>query len=1003
MKKILIILVSIIVLIVAAAAILPAIFKDDVKVAIDEALAENINAKVYFDADKFGLTLFKHFPNPTVTLSDFGVVGKERFSKDTLAAIDDFGITIDLFSLFGDKPTVKSLNLDGANINIIVLEDGTANYDIAMPSEDTVVEESTTEEETTIGIDSWTLTNSKITYDDRTLPFFLELKGLNHKGKGDFSLDVFDMTTSSTIESVKTSYDGISYLSGQKLSADITLNMDLTNMKFTFKDNQLHLNDFPLSFNGYFAMPGDDMDMDINFQSEGASIKSLYSLVPAAFTEGYENVKAEGTLSFSGFVKGTMTENTLPAYQVALRASDGVIQYPDLPTALSNINMDMLVDCKDGNIDNTLIDIKQFHLDFGKNPIDMKLLIKNLVNYDMNADIKASLNLGELNTMFPMEGIDMKGLYKIDLQASGIYDSVKQIMPSFKGNMSMENGYIKYAEFPKALENMNFTSSLSCPTGKMVDFTLEVSNFSVKMGEDQFTANLKFSDLVDYSWDLTAKGGLDLAVINDYYPIEGMSYTGKLLADLSTKGKYSDVEAERYDKLPTSGKAELSNFVYKSAELPTDFVIEKSAVAFNPSKIDIQSFQAKAGSSDFNVKGYVSNYMDYVFKENSLLTGKMSLVSERMDLNEWMTGEETSESEDTVAMEVIEVPKNVDFEFASNIKTIYYDNLLLNDASGKIIVRDGMVNMDDLGFKMFNGRIVMNGTYDTRDLSKPAFDYTLSIKDLSIPLSVTAFEVVQAFAPFAQNMDGNFNSDIKISGLLGQDMMPDLGSVSAGGLIKIAQAAVKNSQLVSGINSLTKTNLASENFTLKDVIMSAEIQDGRARVKPFDVKVGDNLAKVEGSIGLDQSLDYKISTTVETGAAGQALNSLISNQLGKQVTSSQADITFKVGGNFTNPKISIASIDYGEGEVKTAANEKVDEEVEKAKVQAEKKVDDKKEEAKQEAEKIAQEQQEKLDKETDKLKKETEEKLGEEGGETVDKTKEEAEKVINNLFKKKKN
>ncbi len=1001
MKKLLIILAGIVVIILAAAFILPAVYKDDVKVAIDEAIAENVNANVYFDVDKFGLTLFKHFPNPTVELADFGVVGKDVFLRDTLVSVDQFDITVGLFSLFGDKPTIKSINLENADINVIVLEDGTANYDIAMPSEDTVTVEEEGSSDMSITIDSWKISNSNITYDDRTLPFLLKLEGLDHEGSGDFTLDVFDMTTQSHINSIKTTFDGVTYLSGQQLTADLTLNMDLPNMKFTFKDNSIKLNDFPLAFDGYFAMPGDDMEMDISYASKNTSIKSLYSLVPSAFTEGYEDIKAEGELSFEGFVRGIMNDTSMPAFNLSLQAANGLIQYPDLPSALSNINMDMLVECADGNIDNTVIDIKQFHLDFGQNPVDMKLLVKNLVNYDMNADVKANLNLGELSEMFPMEGLDMSGVFNINLQASGVYDSIQQTIPSITGSMGMQNGYFKYADFPQALENMNFTSSMECKSGKMDDFILTVKDFAVKMGEDQFTAQLTFNDLVDYTWDLKANGGLDLAVINEYYPMEGMSYSGKLLANLSTKGKYSDVEAERYDQLPTSGSAELNNFVYKSVDLPNDFIINNTLVQFNPSNITVDKFDAQSGSSDFKIKGAISNYMDYVFKENALLKGNMNLTSNRIDVNEFMTGEETEEAveEDTIPMEVIEIPKDIDFVFASNIKKIYYDNLQLNDASGAIIVRDGKVLMDDLGFGLFNGRIVMNGTYDTGNPNKPAFDYLLAIKDLSIPQSFAAFEVVKTFAPFAQAMDGNFNTDFKMSGLLQQDMMPDLATVSGGGLIKIAQAAVKNSKLVAGINSLTKTQIADENFSLKDVIMSADISNGRARVKPFEVDLGKNKANIEGSIGLDQSLDYKIKTNVETGQAGQALNSFISKQVGKQVTSSNADITFGVGGTFLDPKIKISSIDYGEGEVKSVAEETAKEEVAKVKEEAqekvEQKVEEQKEEVQQEAEKIAEEQ-------TDKLKEEAEKQLGEEGGETVDKAKEEADKVINNLFKKKK-
>src|SRR5690606_21488854 len=187
--------------------------------------------------------------------------------------------------------TVKSLNLDNALINILVLEDGAANYDIAKASEDSVVEEDTTASDMEIGVESWTLTNSRIVYDDRTLPFYLELKDVNHRGRGDFTLDVFDMETTSRFGSVKTSYDGVTYLDGQEIDANLTLNMDLANMKFTFKENEIRVNDFPLSFDGYVAMPGDDIEMDIKFASQDAGIKSLYSLIPAAFTEDYKNLQ----------------------------------------------------------------------------------------------------------------------------------------------------------------------------------------------------------------------------------------------------------------------------------------------------------------------------------------------------------------------------------------------------------------------------------------------------------------------------------------------------------------------------------------------------------------------------------------------------------------------------------------------------------------------------------------------------------------------------------------
>jgi hypothetical protein len=83
-----------------------------------------------------------------------------------------------------------------------------------------------------------------------------------------------------------------------------------------------------------------------------------------------------------------------------------MFKYPDLPTAVNNINMDLLVDNKDGVIENTFINLKQLHMDFGSNPLDAKAIIENLRDYRMDANVNAKLNLAELTKMFPMEGLE---------------------------------------------------------------------------------------------------------------------------------------------------------------------------------------------------------------------------------------------------------------------------------------------------------------------------------------------------------------------------------------------------------------------------------------------------------------------------------------------------------------------------------------------------------------------------------------------------------------------
>src|SRR6187431_1214246 len=155
LKWTLIVVGSLSAIIIAAALIIPVVFKDDIKKAIDDQLATSVNADVLFDIEKFNLTVFKNFPNITVEIGDLGVVNREPFAGDVLFAVEKFEVEINLKDiLFGDQLRVKGITLLRPVINIKVNEDGKANYDIAIPSTDTVkVEEES--EDFSFGIDHW--------------------------------------------------------------------------------------------------------------------------------------------------------------------------------------------------------------------------------------------------------------------------------------------------------------------------------------------------------------------------------------------------------------------------------------------------------------------------------------------------------------------------------------------------------------------------------------------------------------------------------------------------------------------------------------------------------------------------------------------------------------------------------------------------------------------------------------------------------------------------------
>ncbi|HCM74868.1 MAG TPA: hypothetical protein DIS90_00705 [Cytophagales bacterium] len=504
-----------------------------------------------------------------------------------------------------------------------------------------------------------------------------------------------------------------------------------------------------------------------------------------------------------------------------------------------------------------------------------------------------------------MEGLEMKGSFSIDASAKGVYDSIRKIIPAMDVAMSLKDGYVKSSEFPLPIENMQFTSTVKNSSGKMAETTIDVKDLSLLMDGEKFVASMIIQNLDDYNWDIKANGGIDLEKMTKIFPIEGMSLAGKVKADIQTKGKMSDVDAQRYDRLPTSGTASLENFKYTSKDLPYAVTISQAQMVFDPKKIELKNTMGTIGKSDFAVDGSVSNYIPYLFSQNETIKGNVVFKSNLLDLNEFMTDtEETTTTTTEEAFGVIPVPNNIDFILHTAVKTAKMMDYTITNASGDIIVKDGIANLNALKFSMLGGTFQMSGTYNTKDIAHPKYDMNLKIESLAIQQAASSFSVVKTYAPIAGLVNGDFSTDFKISGELLPTMMPNMATVNGGGLIKIAQAALTQSKLVAGVTSLTKLE-DSDKVTLKDVLMSANINNGRLSVQPFDVKFGSYTTTVSGSTGLDGTIDYSLKMNVPAGKLGGQLQGFINQNTGSNNSTSEIPVTIGVGGTYNDPKTKL--------------------------------------------------------------------------------------------------
>ncbi|HIA35327.1 MAG TPA: AsmA family protein [Flavobacteriales bacterium] len=500
-KKILAVFGILIVLLVASLIVLPIIFKDDIVQIVKDAANDNLNAIVNFG--DFDLSLISSFPDFSFSISDVAVAGLEPFDKDTLVAIGKLHLTVDLMSVInGDEIAIKTILVDGLKANAIVLENGIANWDIVKETaeEEPVEEEEEADTASTpfkMKLKKFEIKNTYIVYDDREGGLFTEIRNLNFDLSGDFTEDFTALETHTSIDAFTFAMEGVKYMKEANIEINADLDADLINSKYTFKENEFRLNQLVLSWDGWVAMPDENIDMDIKFGAKKTEFKNILSLVPAVYAKEFDGLKTAGKLALDGYAKGKMTDTELPAFGLELLVENAMFQYPDLPSSADNININVNVSNPGGSEDNTVIDISKFHIELANNPIDIHMVLKTPISDpQIDCGVEGEIDLEKLKDIVPLEdGEEMSGLIKSDIVIKGRMSTIEEERyEDFEalGNLIVENLSYKSVDLPQGIliEKVNMVFSPAY---------VDLIAFDCKLGNSDFHANGKIENFIPFA------------------------------------------------------------------------------------------------------------------------------------------------------------------------------------------------------------------------------------------------------------------------------------------------------------------------------------------------------------------------------------------------------------------------------------------------------------------------------------------------------------------------
>jgi AsmA protein len=623
--------------------LVPMLFPGTVTKKINEWANGNINGHIVFSGT--GLSFFKHFPALTLTLKDVTLKGSAPFENDTLIASKEISLGLDLPSIFKTKIKINKIYLSNAFINLQADSSGRPNYSVYKSSEQKAATQDSSS--ASLGIDQILIENSRLVYNDRSLPMLVNARGFNYTGSGDLSKDIFDLHTHTEIKSLDVYYANQAYILNKKVNADLVTQINTKSLAFVFQKNDLKINQLPVQFTGKFEFLKDGYDMNFKIDSHESDLSDIFTALPAEYQKMLEQTDVDGSGSVQVSLKGKYIakDNIKPDLDFHLKIRNGFVDNKKSPSPVKNLYLNLESRVPGLNPDSLYVNIDSIYFNIDKDYFSSVIRVKGVKEPVIYAKINTEIDLEKWNRAFGIKPFQIKGRYSMHLLAEGKYakgivinkhkkpDTVITSIPKFTLTSSYKDGYFKYANLPQAIQSISFNLQANCPDNNYKHISMAMDNLNITALNNYIKGYFKLSNADDFPIDAGLQSKFNLADIKQFYPIDSLDLKGDLNTDIKIKGKY--IAAKKQFPVTVAnislqnGSIQTQYYPHPIQNIQVNTVITNNTGAANCTKIWIKPISFQFEGEPFSLKANLQNFADLQYNivaQGTLNIGKIYQV-----------------------------------------------------------------------------------------------------------------------------------------------------------------------------------------------------------------------------------------------------------------------------------------------------------------------------------------------------------------------------------------
>lgn len=407
---------SLLILIVICTAItLAYVYEAEVKQYVVSQINEQSDAKI--KVEKIELSFLKRFPMASLQFHNVEV--KENISTGdpaNLLTSENIFLKFSVFDLIQNKYVLKDFEMSGAQLNLVIFEDGSNNFQVFNGSEGD-------SSDFLLKLDKVLLNNFILHYTNYASKQFLDLKVKNIALSGKFSPEEFKIHLKGATQVQKYTSESFTMLDDKSVDLDVILEIDPVSHNYNIQKGNITYNNIPLSISGNIEKPEQGVKLDLKLHSEALSLEQLLQSLPDLYQQKLKDYKLNGTMKIDAKVKGNVVSRSVPSIEIDLRVQDAEIRNIPLEYSLKDLHFSALYsNGKSHSLSSSVIQIREFGFSTNEGVFEGKGSLQSFIDSRLQLQLHADLNLDELIKFTgKVYGIkELSGKAGLDLKIGGI-------------------------------------------------------------------------------------------------------------------------------------------------------------------------------------------------------------------------------------------------------------------------------------------------------------------------------------------------------------------------------------------------------------------------------------------------------------------------------------------------------------------------------------------------------------------------------------------------------